>query len=133
MKLLATFAVAALASTASAAHAASGGPASGRWLVSGKVAGFAFTLNCRFEQSGQSLAGACVDGATSDPKIKGGRRHPLIRGRVEGDKVTWTYVSSFLFTHFNVDYAGVLSGGAMTGDVTAQDKTGAFSAHRQDN
>jgi len=49
----------------------------GHWIARGRVAGIAFTLNCKFEQAGQNLGGVCIDGSTSDPKIKGGRRHVL--------------------------------------------------------
>ena len=104
--------------------------AAGRWVVSGKVGPFAFTLNCRFEEVGGALSGACVDGAVSDPRVKGGKRHELTRGRVAGDKVSFSYESSFMLSRFNVDYAGVLQGDRMTGTIQANGQSGAFTATR---
>jgi hypothetical protein len=98
--------------------------------VSGKVASLAFTLTCTFDQAGESLTGACVDGSTNDPKVKGGRGHKLTQGRVNGDQVSWTYESSFLLSHFNVDYSGVRRGQHMSGQVTAQGHPGTFTADR---
>jgi hypothetical protein len=102
----------------------------GRWLVSGKVGAFAFTLNCTFDQAGESLGGVCVDASTSDPKVKGGRAHALTRGHIEGDHVRWSYQSSFLFKRFDVDYAGVRQGDQMSGEITVQGNKGAFTARR---
>lgn len=123
-------AVAALVATLSAARPAAAEDASGRWIVSGRVAGLAFTLNCEFEQAGQTLGGVCVDGATSDPKVKGGRRHVLTKGHVNGDQITWTYESSFLLSHFNVTYLGLRQGDRMSGKIVVQDHAGAFTASR---
>jgi hypothetical protein len=104
--------------------------AAGHWIVSGRVAGLAFTSSCGFQQAGQNLGGVCVDGATSDPKVKGGRAHVLTRGRVNGDQVSWTYQSSFLLSHFNVDYSGVRRGDRMSGQIVVQGHTGTFTAER---
>jgi hypothetical protein len=104
--------------------------ATGRWTVSGRVAGFAFTLACDFQQVGQILSGVCADTATSDPKVKAGRRHVLSRGHVDGDQVSWTYPSSFLFSRFDVDYVGARAGDRMTGQITVQGRTGTFTAQR---
>jgi hypothetical protein len=105
--------------------------AAGAWSVSGKVSTLAFTLDCRFTQSGQTLGGVCVDRSTSDPKVKGGRSHTLTSGSVDGDQVRWSYQSSFLFTHFTVAYEGVRHGDAMTGSIDAQGHSGTFTAHRR--
>jgi hypothetical protein len=119
-----------LVCAASPVAAQGAGSMSGRWLVSGKVASLAFTLTCTFDQAGESLTGVCVDGSTSDPKVKGGRGHKLTQGRVNGDRVTWTYQSSFLLTHFNVDYSGVRRGQHITGQIMAQGHPGTFTADR---
>jgi opacity protein-like surface antigen len=121
--LAAVFAVAA----ASGAEAAD---VSGPWLVSGKVASFSFTLRCAFQQAGEQLTGACVDASTSDPNVKGGRSHPLTAGRVAGDRVSFTYGSSFLFTKFDVTYDGTVQGPRMSGEIAVQGRTGAFTAER---
>ena len=104
--------------------------ASGHWLVSGKVASFAFTLSCAFQQVGATLKGVCSDGATNDPKIKGGRAHTLTAGHVEGDTIAWTYQSSFLLSHFAVAYSGVRRGDQMSGTINVQNRTGTFTARR---
>ena len=104
--------------------------AGGRWVVSGKVGPFAFTLNCRFEAAGPALTGACVDGATSDARVKGGRRHDLTQGRVIGDKVSFSYQSSFMLSRFSVDYVGVMLGDRITGTLVANGQSGAFTAAR---
>ena len=120
----------ALAAVLAATPAAAQAGAAGRWVVSGKVSGFAFTLNCRFEQAGDALTGACVDGATSDARVKGGKRHDLTRGKVTGDHLSFSYQSSFMLSHFNVDYAGVLQGDRMSGTILANGAAGAFTATR---
>jgi hypothetical protein len=104
--------------------------AGGRWAVAGTVDGKKFTLDCRFEQAGGSLTGACIDGPTGDSKVEGGRSHALLEGRVVGDAVNWSYESSYLFIKFNVNYAGVRDGDRISGTVTAAGKTGTFTAHR---
>ena len=119
-----------LAFLAAATAASAQDGATGHWIVTGRVAGFAFTLSCDFQQAGQALTGVCADTATSDAKVKAGRRHVLTRGHADGDTVTWTYGSSFLFSHFDVDYSGVLNGDRMAGQITVQDRTGAFTAQR---
>ncbi len=102
--------------------------ASGHWKVAGHVAGKNFTLDCEFQQTGQTLSGACVDGPTGDKDIKGGRAHPLIKGHVSGDQISWTYVSSYSFFKFNVDYTGVTKGAHASGQLAAAGKTGTFTA-----
>jgi hypothetical protein len=113
-----------------AAPAVAQDAAAGRWVVSGKVGPFAFTLNCQFEEAGTALTGACVDGATSDARVKGGKRHALTRGKVTGDHVTFSYGSSFMLSHFNVDYVGVLQGDKINGTIFANGQSGAFTATR---
>jgi len=103
---------------------------SGDWHVAGKVSSFAFTLNCRFKTEGARLTGECQDASTNDPKLATGKVHPLAAGSVQGDHVTWTYQSSFLFTKFNVTYNGVQKGDRMSGTITTQGRTGAFTATR---
>ena len=102
----------------------------GRWAVEGNVDGKNFTLDCRFEQVGQSLSGTCTDGPTGDAKVEGGRSHALLEGRAVGEGVNWTYESSYLFIKFNVQYAGVREGAHMSGTVSAAGKTGTFIANR---
>lgn len=100
----------------------------GAWRVSGKVASFGFTLNCRFTQDGSKLGGECTDASTSDPKVNAGKSHAITSGSVDGDRVRFTYQSSFLFTKFDVTYTGVLAGERINGTVNAQGHEGTFTA-----
>jgi hypothetical protein len=102
----------------------------GRWEVSGRIASFAFRVACDFQQSGEVLSGVCIDQSTSDARVKSGRRHILSQGKVDGDQVSWSYPSSFLFSHFSADYAGVRRGDHITGQISAQGRTGPFTADR---
>jgi hypothetical protein len=113
-----------------AAPAAAADDAAGRWAVTASVAGHGFTLDCRFAQAAQRLSGACVDGPTGDDKIKGGRSHPLTKGSVNGNKVTFSYESSVGILPFGVDYTGVRDGDHITGQISALGKTGTFTANR---
>jgi hypothetical protein len=128
--LVSLAAVAVLAALASPVAAADGGVA-GSWHVDGKVASFAFTLNCDFRTDGARLGGVCVDASTSDPNLKTGKSHPLTAGSVDGDTVGWTYQSSFLLTKFDVTFRGVRAGDRMSGSITAQGHDGAFTATRR--
>jgi len=124
------WAAAALLIGLAAAAPAVADDASGRWAVIGRVDGRGFTLDCKFVQTGQTLSGACVDGPTGDKTIKGGRSHPLTKGAVSGEKVAWTYQSSYGIITFGVDYDGVREGDHMSGDLKALGKTGPFTANR---
>ncbi len=98
------------------------------WQVAGKVASFAFTLNCELRPDGTRLGGVCVDTATSDPTVKSGRSHSITRGRIDGDTVSWTYQSSFLLSKFDVTFEGTRRGERMSGTIHVQDHEGAFTA-----
>ena len=115
-----------LVSSAAAASAQVSGP----WHVSGKVSGFAFTLNCDFKPEGERLGGVCVDGSTNDARVKAGKSHPLTAGRVDGDAVSFTYRSSFMLSKFDVTYRGILVGGRIKGSVSAGGREGTFIASR---
>jgi hypothetical protein len=121
-------AAAAILAALTTAGAAAADDNSGRWKVAGNVDGHDFTLDCKFQQQGEALTGVCVDGPTGDKTIKGGRAHPLIKGRVLGDQISWTYVSSYAFFKFTVDYSGVRKGDKASGKIAAAGKTGAFTA-----
>jgi hypothetical protein len=104
---------------------------SGRWAILGHVAGRDFTLDCRFAQAAQRLSGGCIDGPTGDAHVKGGRNHPLKKGEVAGNKVSWTYQSSYGIIPFDVDYDGVRQGDHMSGQLKALGKDGTFTADRR--
>lgn len=96
---------------------------SGSWAVKAKVERFAFTLTCDLTRSGAAVGGTCYDGGTRKP-------HPLTRGRVDGDRISWSYQSSFLGKPFTASYEATLSGDRMTGVVAANGYTGPFTATR---
>ncbi len=123
--MLTSLFLAALASPASAADVA------GSWHVAGKISTFAFTLNCQFKPDGARLGGICVDASTSDPKVNTGKSHPLTAGSVNGDKVSFTYQSNFLFSRFDVTFNGVQTGDRMSGEINVQGRAGAFTATKQ--
>ena len=124
MKMI-SIAIAALIA-ASTAHA----QVAGRWRVTGKVSGFAFTLDCDLKPAGDRLGGVCVDASTSDARVKAGRSHVITSGSLRGDVVSWTYRSSFLLSKFDVTYKGALAGNRMTGTIDAQGHAGTFAAVR---
>jgi hypothetical protein len=103
----------------------------GAWHVAGKVSTFDFTLNCDFKPDGSRLGGVCIDASTNDPKVNAGQSHTLTAGSLNGDKVSWTYQSSFLFTRFDVTFTGTRTGGRMSGTIDAQGHGGTFIAVRQ--
>jgi len=111
-------------STSSAAQTA------GDWRVDGHVSTFSFTLNCRFKADGSNLGGECQDVSTNQAKVSVGKIHPLTAGLIKGDRVTWTYQSSFLLSKFDVTFDGVQAADRMSGTITVQGHTGAFTATR---
>ncbi len=120
--IAAAAALAAMALAAGQARAQAGPvDVSGAWRV---------TLTCDFKPDGARLGGVCVDGSTSDPKVATGKAHRLTAGRIDGDKVSWTYQSSFLLTKFDVSYSGTMTGGRISGTIDAQGRQGAFTATR---
>jgi hypothetical protein len=104
--------------------------AAGHWAVAGNVDGKDFTLDCSFQQSGQNLTGACIDGPTGDAKVPGGRSHILLESQAMGNDISWTYETSYLFLKFNVKYTGIQDGDHMIGTISAAGKTGKFTATR---
>ncbi len=124
-------AVTSFAVLAAAVPAAAMDGASGHWLVAGHVAGKDFTLDCAFQQAGTGLTGVCVDGDTHDPRVKGGRAHPLIKGQADAGRIAFTYESSYGLLHFKVDYSGTRDGDHMRGQIDTLGKTGSFTGERK--
>ena len=104
--------------------------AAGHWMVTGHVGGKDFTLDCRFQQSGSSLSGLCIDGETHDARVKGGRSHALTKGQAGGGQIAWTYRSSFGLIGFDANYSGSLKGDHITGQISALGASGPFTAVR---
>jgi hypothetical protein len=95
----------------------------GAWHVTGQIAGNAFTVDCQFTPDAAGFGGVCVDAAN-------GKWHVLSRGSVSGSQVQWSYPASYMMMGFSVTYTGTLSGGSMTGTVTAAGRKGNFTAAR---
>lgn len=103
--------------------AAEADPVAGTWKIKGKVQSFGFTLTCRFTRAGEALGGTCYDGGTN-------KAHKLKAGRIEGDRLVWTYESSFMGTPFDVTYSGMVKGAAISGAVDAAGRKGLFTGVR---
>lgn len=124
--------LAALALFAASPALAADGSTAGAWRVSGVVSGFRFELRCVFQQAGERLTGACTDLATNNPKAPPkSSPHPLTRGAASGDRVAWSYQSSFLLSKFDVDFSGARSGDRMSGAIRAGGRSGSFTARRE--
>jgi hypothetical protein len=121
MRLIALTILAAMSATS--AQAAED-PVSGGWKVHGKVSAFSFDLTCNFRRDGQVIGGTCYDAGTN-------KAHPLTRGTISGDKISWTYQSSYLLNKFEASYSGLLSGTSIKGEITAPGYRGNFSAQKQ--
>jgi hypothetical protein len=119
----------------------------GAWRVTGKVAGRAFAVDCRFEPRGTEQHGAeqhgpeqhgaaefggvCVDAETGEAGAHPGKAHTLSKGVITGRQVRWTYPANFLLAKFDVTYTGTLDGDRMTGVISAGGRDGQFTAARK--
>jgi hypothetical protein len=97
---------------------------SGAWRVSAKVASVPFNLLCTFDQMGDRLSGVCQEPS-------GHKEHPLTGGTVQGDHVTFKHEGRFLLNKFDVNYAGVVDGDTMSGQIAVFGHTGDFTAVRE--
>lgn len=97
------------------------------WRVSGKVAGVAFVMDCRFEPPAAQFGGACTEVSRSNGGGQAGAVHKLTRGAVTGNQISWTYQTSFLISRFDVTFTGLLDGGHMAGAVDAAGRKGDFT------
>jgi len=93
--------------------------AEGLWAITDRVGGKLLTIECRFTQDGNSLAGDCVDGEPVGALAKGGRSHPITKGAISGDQFVFVYRSNFLIGRFNNIYSGRLNGDELSGTVWA--------------
>ena len=122
MKKLLAIAVAALA-VATPAFAGDN-PLSGAWRLSAKVASVPFNLICRFERMGDNLGGSCMDSVHH-------KDIPLTAVHVDGDHVTFKHAGHFLLKTFDVNYAGVVEGDKISGQIDVFGHTGDFVAVRE--
>lgn len=97
----------------------------GNWHLAGNISGNDFALDCNFVPQGALLTGAC---STANHQ---GHVYTLNQGVVEGGAVHFSYPASYLFLHFNMNYAGTLDGDRITGTVEAEGRRGTFWATRE--
>jgi hypothetical protein len=97
---------------------------SGAWRLSAKVASVPFKLLCTFDQTGDRLSGVCQEPS-------GHKAHPLTGGVVQGDRVTFKHEGRFLLNTFDVNYAGVVDGDTISGQIDVFGHTGDFTAVRE--
>lgn len=87
-----------LASASLAGAAAENAPFSGKWAVHTSIAGNEVDQDCTFQQEGGVLSGSC----TSE------RGSVEIKGKAEGNAVSWEYKSEYSGTPLVVAYKGKL-------------------------
>ena len=98
-------------------------PVSGIWTIHGKIENKAFTLTCQFDRHGDGIGGSCLDQGT-------GIRHAIDTGHIDGDRVSWSFPSSFMLMKFESSYDGHLAGGQLHGTTKAAGHSGVFSGVR---
>ena len=81
----------------------------GKWKVHATIAGNDSDSECNLTQTGTDLSGTC--GSGDQPVIK-------ITGKVDGNKVSWSYNGEYNGTALTVKYSGTLAGDKITGEAT---------------
>lgn len=87
---------------------AADGSVNGPWHVHASIAGNESDQDCTFTQSGRELTGTCV---SASGKVQ-------ISGKVEENKVSWSFQSEYNGTPLTVNYSGTLASGKITGTVS---------------
>lgn len=108
-------------SLAAIAFAADQPSVSGKWQVHTTIAGTEHDITCTFTQKETDLSGSC-------DREEGGKVD--VTGKVDGDKVTWSYKSEYNGTPLTVNHTGTLKDDKMTGtvDVPEFSASGDFTA-----
>lgn len=111
-----------LALCAIAAFAADQTNVAGKWDVHTTIGGNEYNVTCTFEQKDADLTGTCA--GDQGPKE--------VTGKVDGDKINWTFKSEYNGTPLTVNHTGTLKDGKITGtvDVPEFSATGDFEATR---
>lgn len=92
---------------------------SGAWKLNLDIGGMMIPLNCTFTQTGGALGGTC-DGADGKPAV--------VKGAVDGTKITWTYDTTFQDMPMHVAYTGeVKADNTVAGTVDASGNAGTFT------
>lgn len=100
--------------------AAADGSVNGAWHVHSSIVGNESDQDCAFTQTGRDLTGSCV----------GQQGKVQITGKVEDNKVSWSFQSEYNGTPLTVNYSGTLASGKITGTVSVPEFSvdGEFSA-----
>jgi hypothetical protein len=100
-----------LASAAVTSVAADSVSLTGKWKIHQSVAGNESDSDCTFTQKDNDLTGSCTADQGSGK----------ITGKVDGNKVSWSYESEYNGAPLTVKYAGALdSAGKIAGSVTVE-------------
>ncbi len=100
-----------LASTAVAALAADKAPLTGTWKTHSSIAGNESDGECTLTQTDNDLTGTCKTSDGKDAKAS---------GKVDGDKINWSFDSDYNGTPLTIKYEGKLdaAAGKIAGTVT---------------
>lgn len=94
----------------------------GKWNIHTEMGGRASDTPCVFTQNGNALTGNCSSPAGS----------MKVSGKVDGNKVSWSYTAGYSGIQITMTTSGTLNGGKITGNITASagGMTAPFSATR---
>lgn len=81
---------------------------SGKWNIQGSIDGNEITAACTFTQTSDDLAGTCV-------RPEGPAK---AAGKVDGQKVTWSYDIDYNGSPLTMKYDGTVDSGKITGTIT---------------
>jgi len=100
-----------LAFAAVAARAADKAPLSGTWKTHSSIAGNESDGECTLTQTDSDLSGTCKTAEGKDAKAS---------GKVDGDKIAWSFDSDYNGTPLTIKYEGKLdaAAGKIAGTVT---------------
>ena len=101
-----------LASTAIVSLAADNASLNGKWKIHNEVMGNGSDMICTFTQKDSDLSGTCTSD-NGDGKVT---------GKVDGSKITWSYVSQYNGDPLTTKYSGTLdsAAGKITGTLAVE-------------
>ncbi len=99
----------------------------GSWHVNGTIDNRVFALDCQFDPNDTGFGGVCIESSGKHA----GKRHILTKGSIGGNQIGWTYQTSYMLMNFNLNFAGTMQGGSITGTASASGQSGPFTATRK--
>jgi hypothetical protein len=101
-----------LASTSALAASADNVSLSGKWKIHSNVEGNESDAQCTFTQKDNDLGGSCVTDNGEKP----------LAGKVEGQRITWSYDSEYDGTPLTVKFSGTMDSAAakLSGSVSVE-------------